>query len=183
MRVPGLVLMLSAVALGNAGAGEASLRGQQFAQAKTSNVSCMPIGVTAAGELVFPWQCREIIERERGPVSVDLSAPPKETALSQPPLNQPAAGKAAAVSDGPQGQPAAQGAEPQHVATIPAPIPAMVALPPPASPAAEPLMDRRAQPKRLAAGRRQFDAKGVVRAPVQSGAPQPKREVRFTPPG
>ena len=177
MRVPGLVLMLSAVALGNAGAGEVSLRGQQFAQAKTSNVSCMPIGVTAAGELVFPWECREIIERERGPVSVDLSTPPKETALSQPPQSQPAAGKAAAVSGGSQGPPAAQ-SEPQHVATIPATVP----LPPPPSPAAEP-MDRRAQPKRLAAGRRQFDAKGVVRAQVPPGAPQPKRDARFAPPG
>jgi hypothetical protein len=116
MRVPGLVLMLSAAALGNAGAEEAILRGQQFAQAKTSNVSCMPIGVTAAGELVFPWECREIIERERGPVSVDLSMPPKETALSQPP---PQSQPAAAVNDGPKGQPASQSAEPQHVATIP----------------------------------------------------------------
>ena len=88
MRVPGLALILTAIALGSAGAGEAALRGQQFAQAKSSNVSCMPIGVTAAGELVFPWECREVIERERGPVSVDLSMPPKETALSQPPQSR-----------------------------------------------------------------------------------------------
>jgi len=27
---------------------------------------CMPIGMTASGEMVFPIQCREIIERERG---------------------------------------------------------------------------------------------------------------------
>jgi len=174
MRVPGLVLMLSAAALGNAGAEEAILRGQQFAQAKTSNVSCMPIGVTAAGELVFPWECREIIERERGPVSVDLSMPPKETALSQPP---PQSQPAAAVNDGPKGQPASQSAEPQHVATIPD----TVAPPRPASPVAEP-MDRRSQAKRLVAGRRPFDAKGA-RAPVQPAAPPPKREIRFVPPG
>jgi hypothetical protein len=176
MRVPGLVLILSAIALGPAGAGEAALRGQQFAQAKSSNVSCMPIGVTAAGELVFPWECREVIERERGPVSVDLSMPPKETALSQPPQSQPAAGKAAAVNDGPKGQPASQGADPQHVATIPE----AVTLPPATSPAAEPT-DRRHQAKRLVASRRQFDAKGA-RAPVQPGASQPKRDVRFAPP-
>jgi hypothetical protein len=30
---------------------------------------CMPIGLTAKGDLVFPLQCRELIERERGPIS------------------------------------------------------------------------------------------------------------------
>jgi hypothetical protein len=30
---------------------------------------CMPIGLTARGDLVFPLQCRELIERERGPIS------------------------------------------------------------------------------------------------------------------
>ena len=29
---------------------------------------CMPIGLTARGDMVFPMQCRELIERERGPV-------------------------------------------------------------------------------------------------------------------
>jgi hypothetical protein len=29
---------------------------------------CTPIGLTARGDLVFPIQCRELIERERGPV-------------------------------------------------------------------------------------------------------------------
>jgi hypothetical protein len=29
---------------------------------------CMPIGLTARGDLVFPMQCRELIERERGPI-------------------------------------------------------------------------------------------------------------------
>jgi hypothetical protein len=28
----------------------------------------MPIGLTARGDLVFPMQCRELIERERGPI-------------------------------------------------------------------------------------------------------------------
>jgi hypothetical protein len=27
---------------------------------------CMPIGLTASGEIVFPMQCKELIERERG---------------------------------------------------------------------------------------------------------------------
>jgi hypothetical protein len=34
---------------------------------------CMPIGLTAAGEMVFPLQCRELIEHQRGPV---VSSPP-----------------------------------------------------------------------------------------------------------
>jgi hypothetical protein len=29
---------------------------------------CMPIGMTASGETVFPIQCRELIERERGKI-------------------------------------------------------------------------------------------------------------------
>src|SRR3979411_3530861 len=28
--------------------------------------SCMPIGLTASGEIVFPIQCRDFIERHRG---------------------------------------------------------------------------------------------------------------------
>jgi len=39
--------------------------------AQTDNVppgGCMPIGLTARGDMVFPMQCRELIERERGPV-------------------------------------------------------------------------------------------------------------------
>jgi hypothetical protein len=38
---------------------------------KTGNIppgGCTPIGLTARGDLVFPIQCRELIERERGPV-------------------------------------------------------------------------------------------------------------------
>jgi hypothetical protein len=30
--------------------------------------ACMPIGLTASGEIVFPIQCKEFIERQRGPV-------------------------------------------------------------------------------------------------------------------
>jgi|SRR5665213_1712554 len=29
---------------------------------------CMPIGMTASGEIVFPIQCRKLIERERGKI-------------------------------------------------------------------------------------------------------------------
>jgi hypothetical protein len=179
MRVPGLALMLSIVAFGDAAAGDViPPQGQPIAQAKSSNVSCMPIGVTAAGDLVFPWECREVIERERGPVSMDLSTstPSKEPGLGQPPQSQPAVAKAAAINDGAKSQPASQRAEPDHVATIPD----TVAPPPSLAPAAA---EPRAQVKRLAAGRRPFDPKAApVRAPVQRAAPLPKRDTRLVPP-
>ncbi len=40
--------------------------------------ACMPIGVTTNGQMVFPLQCRELIERQHGPTSpasVELAAP------------------------------------------------------------------------------------------------------------
>ncbi|HEY8670059.1 MAG TPA: hypothetical protein VIL63_04400, partial [Terriglobales bacterium] len=40
---------------------------------------CMPIGLTANGEMVFPLQCREVIEHQRGPVAV-ASTPPVQAA-------------------------------------------------------------------------------------------------------
>ena len=134
----------------------------------------MPIGVTAAGELVFPWDCREVIERERGPVSLDLSAPPKVSASSPPAPVLPAPARTSAVTDGAKGP---QNAAPEHVATIPE-----AAVPPAAANPAQELTERRFPVKRLVAGRRQPDAKGT-RAPLQPGAPQPKREIRFVPPG
>jgi hypothetical protein len=89
--------MFSVVAIGDAWAGETLLRSQQIAQMDSakpggsSGGSCMPIGLTAKGELVFPWDCREIIERERGPVSVDLSMPSSEPTPKDPVAGEPAA--------------------------------------------------------------------------------------------
>jgi hypothetical protein len=46
---------------------------------------CMPIGLTASGEIVFPIQCRELIERERGktmeqkPVAVEQKPAAKQS--------------------------------------------------------------------------------------------------------
>jgi hypothetical protein len=46
---------------------------------------CMPIGLTARGDLVFPMQCRELIERERGPI------PEQKQQISEPrPQPEPA---------------------------------------------------------------------------------------------
>ena len=47
---------------------------------------CMPIGLTARGDLVFPMQCRELIERERGPI------PEEKRQISEPrPQQEPSA--------------------------------------------------------------------------------------------
>lgn len=66
MKLAALVVVLSAMSLSDARAEEASAK---------SPGSCMPIGLTASGEVVFPWDCRAIIEKQRGPVSVNVPAP------------------------------------------------------------------------------------------------------------
>ena len=196
MRVSGVVLMFSVVAIGDASAGEMLLRSQQIAQmdsakqGSSSGGSCMPIGLTAKGELVFPWDCREIIERERGPVSVDLSMPSNEQTPKDPVAGEPAAKtaaaktalttapKAASVNDTvSKEQAASQSAEPDHVATIPD----TAVLPPQPSAAAE-LGDHRAQGKRVAA-RRRVDTRDA-RSPVQPAAAPPIRaRLPVHPPG
>jgi hypothetical protein len=50
---------------------------------------CMPIGLTARGELVFAMHCKELLERHRGPVAVPTNsiqpAPaPKERQAAEP---------------------------------------------------------------------------------------------------
>jgi hypothetical protein len=50
---------------------------------------CMPIGLTARGDLVFPMQCRELIERERGPI------PEEKKQISEPRSQQEPSAKTA----------------------------------------------------------------------------------------
>ena len=185
MKISGLVLMLSAFAMCNAEAGETILRNQHFAQmdqpnqANASGGSCMPIGLTARGELVFPWECRAIIERERGPVSVDISAPSQNPAKDPEPIapaaREPAA-KAAAVDNAAKDQPPPRSAEAEHVGSIPDPA----SSPTPGVATAEP-SDRRSQGKQ-SPRRRQTDNKGA-RSPVSPSAAQPIRESRVPPRG
>jgi BA14K-like protein len=57
---------------------------------------CMPIGLTASGEIVFPIQCKELIERHRAAVgqsSEDKNAgkPPDNAAPGEAPDQKPAA--------------------------------------------------------------------------------------------
>jgi hypothetical protein len=40
----------------------------------------MPIGLTARGELVFPMQCRELLDRERGPAPDGATSGAPQTA-------------------------------------------------------------------------------------------------------
>jgi len=200
MRVSGVVLMLSVIAIGDAWAGETLLRSQQIAQMdrpkqdSSSSVSCMPIGLTGKGELVFPWDCREIIERERGPVSVDLSMPSKEPTPQEPvagalaskatlkatPKEAPkATAAAAAVNDAAsKDQATSQSAEPDHVATIPD-----TAVSSSQPSAAMELSDRHLQGKRVATARRRTDTKDP-RSPVQPVAAPPIRaRLPVHPPG
>ena len=65
------------------------LRGAQADLQRSDAVpagGCMPIGLTARGDLVFPMQCRELIERERGPI------PEEKQQISEPrPQQEPSA--------------------------------------------------------------------------------------------
>jgi hypothetical protein len=45
---------------------------------------CMPIGLTASGEIVFPFQCKEFIERERGKAVEQKPAAAEEKATAAP---------------------------------------------------------------------------------------------------
>ena len=53
---------------------------------------CMPIGLTAKGEMVFPLQCREVIEHQRGPVAV-ASTPPVQAASAPARIEVEVSGK------------------------------------------------------------------------------------------
>jgi len=63
------------------------LRSAQAEVSKPDNVpvgGCMPIGLTARGDLVFPMQCRELIERERGPVPEQQLHVPLQSSRQEP---------------------------------------------------------------------------------------------------
>jgi hypothetical protein len=88
------------------------LRSAQAEVSKPDNVpvgGCMPIGLTARGDLVFPMQCRELIERERGPVPeqqlhVPLQSSRQETAKATPAEKDVAATGQTPASQIPMGQ-------------------------------------------------------------------------------
>lgn len=59
---------------------QANAAEQRFAQVQEPKQDeippggCTPIGLTARGDIVFPWQCRALIEKQRGPVSEEVPA-------------------------------------------------------------------------------------------------------------
>jgi len=90
------ILLLAAAASAqsnNKPANGTELRSAQADLAKTDSVpvgGCMPIGLTARGDLVFPMQCRELIERERGPVPEQQPQAPEQRSQQEPPKIAPA---------------------------------------------------------------------------------------------
>ena len=82
---------------------------------------CMPIGLTARGDLVFPMQCRELIERERGPI------PEEKQQISEPrPQQEPSAKTAPAEKVTPVAVAPAEKVTPVAVAPVVAVAPAGV---------------------------------------------------------
>jgi hypothetical protein len=77
------------------------LRSAQVEVSKPDNVpvgGCMPIGLTARGDLVFPMQCRELIERERGPVPEQELRMPQQRTQQEPPAKPTSAEKDVAAT-------------------------------------------------------------------------------------
>src|SRR3954454_1950568 len=78
MKLASLILIMSVAPLSAVLAQDASIQRLQLAQAAPSQSehqpagACTPIGLTANGDIVFPWECRETIEKQRGPISVSL---------------------------------------------------------------------------------------------------------------
>ena len=59
---------------------------------------CMPIGLTASGEMVFPIQCKELIERERDKSVNQPGLPAENTAAKEPEVVTPVNSKPAEQS-------------------------------------------------------------------------------------
>jgi len=81
---------------------------------------CMPIGLTASGEIVFPIQCRELIERQRGKAVEQKPAAVEEKTIAveeKPGAQQSEA--AAPESSKPVTKPAQSVAAPKHAEHTP----------------------------------------------------------------
>jgi hypothetical protein len=48
--------------------------------------ACMPIGVTVSGEIVFPFQCKDFIERQKAADQKPAAAEEKSAAVGERPL-------------------------------------------------------------------------------------------------
>ena len=108
------ILLLAAAASAqsnNKPANGTELRSAQADLAKTDSVpvgGCMPIGLTARGDLVFPMQCRELIERERGPIREEKQQISGPRSQSEPSVKIAPAEKVTPVAVAPVAVPPAE---------------------------------------------------------------------------
>jgi len=108
------ILLLAAAASAqsnNKPANGTELRSAQADLAKTDSVpvgGCMPIGLTARGDLVFPMQCRELIERERGPIREEKQQISEPRSQSEPSVKIAPAEKVTPVAVAPVAVPPAE---------------------------------------------------------------------------
>jgi hypothetical protein len=75
----------------------------------TPSGNCGPIGLTAQGEPVFPMQCRELVERDRGPAASQDPVPPDS--MSGPAVDGGHAAEPARTVERPSGRKARAEAE------------------------------------------------------------------------
>lgn len=93
MKLASLIVMMSVAALSAVRAEDTGSGKLQVAQAGPSKSehqaagACTPIGLTANGDIVFPWECRETIEKQRGPISVSVPTPSNDPPSHQPSLS------------------------------------------------------------------------------------------------
>src|SRR5712671_1022707 len=96
---------------GNKPANAMDLRSAQADLQRTDSVpvgGCMPIGLTARGDLVFPMQCRELIERERGPIREEKRQISEPRSQSEPSVKIAPAEKVTPVAVAPVAVPPAE---------------------------------------------------------------------------
>ena len=110
LSLAGFISLLAASAMAqpvNKPTNGTELRSAQAEVLKPDNVpvgGCMPIGLTARGDLVFPMQCRELIERERGPVPEQQLHVPPQSSRQEPAKATPAEKDVAATGQTPASQ-------------------------------------------------------------------------------
>jgi len=110
LLLAGFISLLAASAMAqpvNKPTNGTELRSAQAEVSKPDNVpvgGCMPIGLTARGDLVFPMQCRELIERERGPVPEQQLHAPLQSSRQEPSRATPAEKDVAATGQTPASQ-------------------------------------------------------------------------------
>jgi hypothetical protein len=131
MKLASSILMMSVAALSTAGAEDLNMRDLRLAQAGPSRSehqpagACTPIGLTANGDIVFPWECRETIEKQRGPISVSLPTPsndpPSRDQTSSPDARKGDTEAAAATLQPKVDEPARRSEALPEVSAVPAP--------------------------------------------------------------